>query len=223
MHHFSKLGLATAALLLGASASAQVAGTFSVRVGATHIAPQVSSGNLSAPSFPGTTVDVGSASTLTGGLNYMLTDHWAVDLPLALPFKHDFYGDGAIAGVGKLGQTKALPATLIAQYRFGEANAKFRPYLGVGLTYSKFFKNRSTAALTGVTGGNPANPTTAWIDNQWGLTPQVGFVWNVNERWFVDASYYKSFLKTTTHLSSGQSIAIKLNPNVFAVGIGYRF
>ena len=223
MHHFSKLGLATAALLLGASASAQVAGTFSVRVGATHIAPQVSSGNLSAPSFPGTTVDVGSASTLTGGLNYMLTDHWAVDLPLALPFKHDFSGDGAIAGVGKLGQTKALPATLIAQYRFGEANAKFRPYLGVGLTYSKFFKNRSTAALTGVTGGNPANPTTAWIDNQWGLTPQVGFVWNVNERWFVDASYYKSFLKTTTHLSSGQSIAIKLNPNVFAVGIGYRF
>ena len=223
MHHFSKLGLATAALLLGASASAQVAGTFSVRVGATHIAPQVSSGNLSAPSFPGTTVDVGSASTLTGGLNYMLTDHWAVDLPLALPFKHDFYGDGAIAGVGKLGQTKALPATLIAQYRFGEANAKFRPYLGVGLTYSKFFKNRSTAALTGVTGGNPANPTTAWIDNQWGLTPQVGFVWNVNERWFVDASYYKSFLKTTTHLSSGQSIHITLNPNVFAVGVGYRF
>lgn len=223
MHHFSKLSLAAAALLLGASASAQVAGTFSARIGATHIAPQVSSGNLSTPSFPGTTVDVGSASTLTGGLNYMVTDHWAVDLPLGLPFKHDFFGDGAIAGVGKLGQTKAVPATLIAQYRFGEANAKFRPYVGVGLTYTKFFKNRSTAALTGVTGGNPANPTTAWIDNKWGLTPQVGFVWNFNERWFVDASYYKSFLKTTTHLSSGQSINIKLNPNVFAVGIGYRF
>ena len=223
MHHFSKLSLAAAALLLGVSASAQVAGTFSARIGATHIAPQVSSGNLSTPSFPGTTVDVGSASTLTGGLNYMVTDHWAVDLPLGLPFKHDFFGDGAIAGVGKLGQTKAVPATLIAQYRFGEANAKFRPYVGVGLTYTKFFKNRSTAALTGVTGGNPANPTTAWIDNKWGLTPQVGFVWNFNERWFVDASYYKSFLKTTTHLSSGQSINIKLNPNVFAVGIGYRF
>ena len=223
MHHFSKVGLAVAALLLGASASAQVAGTFSARIGATHIAPQVSSGNLSTPSFPGTTVDVGSANALTGGLNYMLTDHWAVDLPLGLPFKHNFYGDGAIAGTGKLGQTKAVPAMLIAQYRFGEANAKFRPYLGVGLTYTKFFKNRSTAALTGVTGGNPANPTTAWIDNKWGLTPQVGFVWNVNERWFVDASYYKSFLKTTTHLSSGQSINIKLNPNVFSVGIGYRF
>lgn len=223
MHHFSKFGLTAAALLLGAGASAQVAGTFSARIGATHIAPQVSSGNLSTPSFPGTTVDVGSASALTGGLNYMVTDHWALDLPIGLPFKHDFSGDGAIAGVGKLGQTKVVPATLFAQYRFGEANAKFRPYLGLGLTYSKFFKNRSTAALTGVTGGSPANPTTAWIDNKWGLTPQVGFVWNFNERWFMDAAYYKSFLKTTTYLSSGQSINIKLNPNVFAVGIGYRF
>jgi len=223
MHHFSKICLTAAALLVGVSASAQVAGTFSARVGATHIAPQVSSGNLSTPSFPGTTVGVGSASALTGGINYMVTDHWAIDLPLGLPFKHEFSGDGAIDGVGKLGQTKVVPATLFAQYRFGEANAKFRPYVGLGVTYSKFFKNRSTAALTAVSGGSPANPTTAKIDNKWGLTPQVGFVWNFNERWFLDAAYYKSFLKTTTHLSSGQSIDIKLNPNVFAVGIGYRF
>ena len=140
-----------------------------------------------------------------------------------MPSKHHFYGDGAIAGTGKLGETKVIPATLFAQYRFGEADAKFRPYLGLGVTYSRFFKNRSTAALTGVTGGSPAHPTTASIDNKWGLTPQVGFVYNFSERWFVDAAYYKSFVKTTTHLSSGQSIDIKLNPNVFAVGIGYRF
>ena len=227
MQHFSKTALAASltlvALLAGTNASAQVAGTFSARAGFTHIAPQVTSGNLSTPSFPGTTVDVGSASALTGGLNYMVTDHWAVDLPVGLPFKHNFYGDGAIAGTGKLGETKVVPATLFAQYRLGEANAQFRPYLGLGVTYSRFFKNRSTAALTAVTGGNPANPTTASIDNKWGLTPQVGFVWNFNERWFVDAAYYKSFLKTTTHLSSGQSIHIRLNPNVLAVGIGYRF
>lgn len=214
--------LATTFLLAGA-AQAQVAGTWSVRLGATHISPQVKSGNLSAPSFPNTKVDVGSASALTGGINYMLTDNWAVDVPFGLPFKHKFYGDGAIAGVGEVGETKVIPATVFAQYRFGEANAKFRPYLGLGVTYAKFFKERTTATMTGLTGGSPANPTTASIDSRWGLTPQVGFVWNFNERWFVDAAYYKSFLKTTSHLSTGQSIDIRLNPNVFAVGIGYRF
>ena len=64
---FSSGCLAAAALVLCSSASAQVAGTLSVRLGATHISPQVSSGYLSTPSFPGTTVGVGSASTLTGG------------------------------------------------------------------------------------------------------------------------------------------------------------
>ena len=227
MQHFSKTALTASltlvALLAGTGASAQVAGTFSARAGVTHIAPQVSSGNLSTPSFPGTTVDVGSASALTGGLNYMVTDHWAVDLPVGLPFKHNFYGDGAIAGTGKLGEVTVLPATVFAQYRFGEANAKFRPYLGLGVTYSKFFKNRTTAALSGLTGGTPSNPTTASLDSKFGLTPQVGFVYNFTDRWFVDVAYYKAFLKTTAHLSTGQKIALKLDPNVVAIGVGYRF
>lgn len=61
------------------------------------------------------------------------------------------------------------------------------------------------------------------MDSKWGLTPQIGFVYNFNERWFLDVAYYKSFLKTTAHLSSGQSVSLKLNPNVYAIGIGYRF
>lgn len=212
-----------AVMVAAGAAQAQQAGTISVRAGMTRIMPQTKSGDLSAPSFPHTTVDVGSANALTGGINYMLTDHWAVDLPVGLPFKHKFYGDGAIAGVGQLGETKVVPATLFAQYRFGAANAAFRPYLGLGVTYSKFFKNRTTAALSAVTGGSPANPTTAYIDNKWGLTPQIGFVWNFSQRWFLDLAYYKSYLKTTAHLSSGQTISMRLNPDVVAVGVGYRF
>lgn len=223
MHHISKAGLAAAALLLGTGAMAQVAGTLSVRAGFTHIAPQVKSGNLSAPAFPNTKVDVDAATSLTGGVNYMLTDHWAVDVPLALPFKHDIVGDGAIAGVGKLAETKVLPFTVFAQYRFGEAEARFRPYVGLGVTYARFFKTRSTATLSGLTGGTPARPTTASVDNKWGVTPQIGFVWKIDDRWFLDAAYYKSFLKTASHLSSGQSISKRLNPDVIAVGIGYQF
>ena len=70
MQYFSSSCLAAAALVLCTSASAQVAGSWSARVGVTHISPQVDSGYLSTPSFPGTTVGVGSASALTGGLNY---------------------------------------------------------------------------------------------------------------------------------------------------------
>ena len=151
--------IAGAALLSCAGlAQAQSAGSWLVRAGVTHISPEVSSGDLSAPSFANTKVDVLADTQLSGGITYMVTDHWAVDVPLALPFKHDTVGAGAIAGVGKIGEVKALPMTIFAQYRFLEADAKVRPYVGLGLTYAKFFKERGTAALTGLTGGTPANP-----------------------------------------------------------------
>lgn len=214
---------AAAGLLVCGLASAQSAGSWSARIGATNLSPDVTSGNLSAPSFPNTKVDAKESTQLSGGITYMVTDNIALDVPLATPFKHDLIGDGAIAGVGKLGSTKAIPATLMMQYRFNEANAAFRPYVAVGVTYAYFYGEKTTATLNGLTGGTLANPTTAKVDNKFGALAQVGMVYNFNERWFVDASYSKSFLKTTIHLSSGQSISTKLNPNVFAVGLGYRF
>lgn len=223
MKNTVRIAAATAALLACGLAGAQSAGTWSARVGVTHLAPDVSSGNLSAPSFPNTRVDAKSDTQLTGGITYMLTDNWALDLPVGMPFKNDMVGDGAINGVGKLGSSKVIPATLFAQYRFNAPNAAFRPYLGMGITYAYFYDEKTTAVLNGLTGGTLANPTTAKIDNKFGFTPQIGFVYNFNERWFVDMAYYKSFVKSTMHLSSGQSIKVKLNPDVFAVGIGYRF
>ena len=68
-------------------------------------------------------------------------------MPLALPFKHDTVGAGAIAGVGKIGKSRHSPSRCLQQYRFLEADAKIRP-VGLGLTYAKFFKERGTAALT---------------------------------------------------------------------------
>lgn len=216
--------IAGAALLSCAGlAQAQSAGSWLVRAGVTHISPEVSSGDLSAPSFTGTKVDVLADTQLSGGITYMVTDHWAVDVPLALPFKHDIVGAGAIAGVGKIGEVKALPMTVFAQYRFLEADAKVRPYVGLGLTYAKFFKERGTAALTGLTGGTPANPTLLSAESGFGLTPQIGVNIALNDRWFVDLAYYKTFVKTRNTLSTGQYIDVKLNPNVFTVGVGYRF
>ena len=194
---------AAAALAACELASAQSAGSWLARVGVTHLAPDVNSGNLSAPSFPNTKVDAKSNTQLGGGITYMLTDNLAVDVPLATPFKHDLTGDGAIAGVGKLGSTKAIPATLMMQYRFNEANAAFRPYVGLGVTYAYFYDEKTTATLNGLTGGTLANPTTAKVDNKFGALAQLGFVYNFNERWFVDASGVVAQMPVAAEVGSG--------------------
>jgi outer membrane protein len=214
------IAAATLALAAGGAAQAQQAGHWIAQVGVTNIAPNVDSGDLSAPSLPGTKVDIKSATQLSGAIIYMVTDHWAVDLPLALPFKHDIVGAGAIAGVGKLGEVKALPITLLAQYRFGAVDAKIRPYLAAGPTYAKFYHERSTGTLSALTAGSP---TTLSVDSRFGLTVQAGASFMLNERWSLDAAVSKTFLKTKTSLSTGQTIDTRLDPTSVSLAAGYRF
>ncbi|WP_163351431.1 OmpW/AlkL family protein, partial [Klebsiella aerogenes] len=94
---------------------------------------------------------------------------------------HDVVGAGAIQGVGKLGTVKSLPATLLAQYRFGEASSSFRPFFGAGLTYGYFYKPKATAVLSGITGGTPSNPTTLSMKSRLGATLEFGGAYNLTK------------------------------------------
>lgn len=109
------------------------------------------------------------------------------------------------------------------QYRFLEPGARFRPYVGAGPTYAKFYKARSTNSLSALTGGTPATPTTLSIESRLGLSIAVGGIFNINDRWFVDGTVVKTFLKTRTTLSTGQTLDTKLDPVTLSLGVGYRF
>jgi outer membrane protein len=217
------LALAAAAMLAAASnASAQSAGTFLVKAGVNKITPKVESGDVSAPALPGTKTAVGSDTKPVLILSYMLTDNWSAELGLGLPYKHDLFGDGAIAGTGKLGSSEVLPPTAFIQYRFLDAKAAFRPYVGLGITYAYFQKETGSGQLTAVINtGGPA--TTFQIDNRFGATLQVGASYAISEKWFADVAVTKTYLKTTAHYSPGQTQDITFDPVGMSVGIGYKF
>jgi outer membrane protein len=205
-------------------AGAQTAGTWMFRGGVTNISPDVSSGALSAPSPSNTQVDIGGNTQPTAGVTYSVTDHFSIDVPVGLPFKHKIYGAGAIAGAGQIGEVRALPASVFFQYRFQEATAKVRPYVMLGATYAYFYGESGSAALNGI---NPANPpggrTQLSVDSKLALSPGLGVMVRLNDKWFMDVSYAKTFLKTTTTLSTGQKISARLDPSVFSIGVGMSF
>src|SRR4051812_13772220 len=178
--------LTLAGALAGAApVFAQSAGVWMAKAGFNNIAPHVSSGDMTAPSLPGTKTDVGSASALILTGAYMFTDHVSGELCLGLPYRHDLRGDGALNGVGKIGSVQQLPPTLFAQYRFMEPQSVFRPYAGLGLTYAYFRKETGSALLTALT--NPGGaPTTLKVDNAWGITPQLGGTLAFDDKWFAD-------------------------------------
>lgn len=218
-----KFLLIPVAMACAVAAHAQTAGTWMVRGGATTITPNVSSGDLTAPSLAGTKSSVGNSTRVSGGITYMLDNNISIDVPVAVPFKHDISGDGAIAGVGKIADVKALPATVLAQWRFMESTSAFRPYVGVGITYAAFFGARSTSTLTAISGGTPSNPTTLSIDSKWAATAQLGAAFAIDKNWFVDANYTYTPLSTRNTLSTGQTLDIKLDPSSFSLAVGYKF
>jgi outer membrane protein len=217
---------AAAAALLAAgafAAQAQTAGSWWASLGATRISPDVSSGTLSPPSSPGTMINVGPDTEATLAVGRMITDHWGVEVPIGLGFKHEVTGSGSIAGVGHIAEIHALPISIFGQYRFREPTARWRPYAMLGLTYAYFYGEQGSATLNAINPINPPGGTQLDVKSRFGLTPGLGVVFFINDRWFVDGSYAKSFLKTTTTLSSGQKIDVTLNPDVWTLSVGMKF
>lgn len=215
--------LAGALALAALGAQAQTAGTWFGGLGVTRIDPNTSSGSLTPPSAPGTTVDIGPDTRPTLFIGRMITDNWSWEVPIGFGFKHEITGTGAINGVGRIGTVRALPISAFVQYRFLAPTARFRPYVMLGVTYAYFYDEQGSAALNGVNPANPPGGTQLDVKSKFGLTPGLGVTASINDRWFVDAHYARSFLKTTATLSSGQTISTKLDPDVFSVGVGMRF
>jgi outer membrane protein len=216
--------LAAAALLVVTmGAQAQSAGTWFGGAGVTRIDPNTKSGTLSPPSAPDTRVDIGPDTKPTLFIGRMLTDNWSVEVPIGFGFQHEITGRGGIEGVGRIGTVKVLPISVFAQYRFLEPQARFRPYVLGGLTYAHFYGARGSATLNGVNPANPPGGTQLDVDSRFGWSLGLGVTATITERWFLDLHYARTWLKTTTTLSSGQKIDTKLDPDVITLSLGYRF
>jgi outer membrane protein len=214
--------VATAALCSAGAAQAQVAGQLLVKLGWNKIMPKVKSDDLSAPSLPGSKIDIKSASALFFTATYMITDDISVEALGGLPYKHDIVGAGAVAGVGKIGSIHQISPTVLLQYRFLGAADPLRPYIGAGPTFAKFYGSKGSAALTAVT--NPGGPpTTIGGDTEWGGTIQAGANYKIDKHWFLDAAILKTYISTRAQLSTGQSTSAKLDPIAINASIGYTF
>ena len=216
------LALAAAMTVASAASAQQTAGTWLGTLGVNNITPKVESGDVSAPALPGTKADVGSDTKPRFAIAYMVTDNVSTEIDLGLPYKHELTGAGSIQGTGKLGTAEVLPPTAFVQYRFLPANSLFRPYVGLGITYAMFQKERGSGQLTAIlnTGGPGA---TFKLDNKWAASFQIGGTVKINEKWFIDASVIKTKLKTTAHYSTGQTQDVRLDPLAVNFSIGYAY
>jgi outer membrane protein len=148
---------------------------------------------------PNVQAAVGNAGSPFLSVGRFITDNIAIEgLILALPFKHDVVGQGTIAKLGQIASVKQLPPTLIAHYYFGGAESKFRPSLGVGLNYTRFFSAKATPALEAYTGG----PTDISLSSSTGFGGFAGALWKIDSRWHVNVLLGYVDVKTTATITT---------------------
>jgi outer membrane protein len=215
--------LVAAVALCGAGAAhAQAAGQITATLGWNKILPKVESSDLSAPALPGSKINIHSASALYFTLNYMITDSISAEALMGLPYKHNIVGAGAVDGVGKIGSIHQISPTVLLEYHLFKADDAFRPYVGAGPTFAKFYKSEGSARLTAVT--NPGGPpTTIGGDTEWGGTFAAGANYKIDKHWSIDGAVFKTFIKTQAQLSTGQVTKANLNPVSFNATVGYTF
>jgi outer membrane protein len=126
-----------AALILGSlsgGAYAHEAGEFFFRAGSATVRPTEGSDNvLGMGGF-----NVSNNTQLGMTFTWMATDNVGVELLAATPFRHKV----GLGPTGDIATVHHLPPTLMAQWYFGDASSKVRPYIGAGVNYTTFFDEK---------------------------------------------------------------------------------
>jgi outer membrane protein len=164
-----------------------------------NISPDASSSALQ--------LDASTENTLELDFTYFATQNLGLELILATK-KH-----GITAAGVPVGDVSLLPPTLTLQYHFDPDGPVFRPYVGAGINYTRFYDiNLLNGAAT--------------VDNSsWGGALQIGVDFPLDKRFFLNIDLKKIWIDTDVKLTAtGATVAnFKINPLIFGVGMGMKF
>ncbi|KNC67505.1 OmpW/AlkL family protein [Pseudoalteromonas ardens] len=220
----------TAAILSTLMLTAPLAqAQFSVNVGAINVNPSDTGSALNEIKTAGLVADSDTQLGIT--FDYQYNDNIVFELIAATPFSHTVEGEGFIPGTPntqlggvEIASVKHLPPTLLAQYHFFGANDKFRPFIGAGLNYTVFFDEEASAALKGVLGTDDVKVD---LDSSFGVALQVGFNYDLNEKWGLHGMVSKMDINTdaTVYADGKQALTsdVELDPIVAMFGVKYKF
>ncbi|MBC3930670.1 MULTISPECIES: OmpW/AlkL family protein [Undibacterium] len=140
-------------------------------------------------------------------ISYYFTPNISAELILTYPQKHDV----ELAGKN-IGAFKHLPPTLTAKYHFAP-EAQFSPYVGAGVNYTR------------ISDVNLLNGAADLEKSSFGLALQAGIDYKLDKNWSLNFDVKKVQIRSDVTLSAtGAKIsAVKVDPWLVGVGVGYRF
>ena len=85
--------------------------------------------------------------------------------------------------------------------------------MGAGINYTTFFSSKTIPGLNGDLD----------LDDSFGLAAQLGFDYDIDEKWFINADIRYINIETQATNSVAGTSDVDINPTIFSVGAGFRF
>ena len=224
--------LVVAGLLATSTAAPVMAQQNTVRIGISHVQPHSSTSDFAGPFTPsGISIEVRDKTTPFISFTREINDQWDLELALGVPPTHDIglkvnnasLPASSQALSGQVGaRVRQVAPTLFANYKFLEKTSAFRPFVGIGINYTRFDNTSSNAVGNALNGG----ATSISLEDSVGLALQGGVVYRFNELWSVSAALATAQVKskiTTNTLGIERTADIRFKPRVFTVAVGYSF
>ena len=203
-----RLALAAALALVASPAFAQSAGHWTLGVGVHQVAPRSDNGTLVGTPLGTLKMDVGNSTRPTVTAEYFLKDNLGVEVLAALPFQNDI----DVVGVGKVGSTKHLPPTVSLQYHFG--NGTLRPFVGLGVNYTRFFGTDTKGALKG---------SDIDLGSSWGVAAHAGLDFAVTDKSAVRVDVRWADIDSRVKLDGAKIGTANIDPMVYGVAYVLKF
>lgn len=162
---------------------------------------------------PGADAEVGDATTLIFVYEHQVAPNIGIELVLGVPPKIKAKATGSVAFLGEVLEARNVAPTLLVNYHFGQSGDTWRPYVGLGINYTRFV-DVSTPYGWDVS-----------LSDSWGPAAQVGIDYAINKQWGAFASVAAVKVKSDL-VATGATVlqtTIDFRPIVYSVGLSYRF
>jgi len=201
----------------------------SLRVGAYYVMYDTTADDITGPFVPAG-VNLKLKDVITPYFAYVrrLDRHLSVELALGAPplTKTEGKGPAKLGSVPYNGQTivtaRWLAPTVLLTYSFFDESARWRPYIGAGINYTKFYSRQSTPAGDAASGG----PTRIDLPVSVGPAATIGMSYRLTRHFYlygsISASEVNSRLIATT-AGITRTTHISFGPRAAVLAMGYSF
>lgn len=205
------LSLLSAATLLAGNVLAQAN---TVKLGVILYQPHAKTSGISGLGVPaGADATVDSATTVVFTYEREIAPNMGLELVLGVPPTVKAQASGTVPFLGEVLSAKNVAPTVLLNYHFGAAGSALRPYLGVGVNYTRF------------TGASTPYGWQVNLSDSWGLAAHAGVDYALGKQWGLFASVGVAQVKSDL-VAVGASVlrsTIDFRPITYTAGMSFKF